>query len=194
MWLVMSRFPHRPLPVDNSASCVFTPMGHHTVYHVVGRKASVKITDDATNGNDLRISSIIVTTNNDMQIYKVTQSAITPDGITHDSNTTNNVTSVGITYGTGFIANSSDEKIYPNPNTSTKNASVYRAMGYWWETNSQTWPNVTIGSENIIPRTVRISFSTLRSVARSSRSICAISNRPTIYVLRMARCREIHGP
>jgi len=140
------------ITVDNSASCVFTPLATATSTTWWGGKTSVKITDDATNGNDLRISSIIVTTNNDMQIYKVTQDSIIPDGITHDSDTSN-ITSVGITYGTGFIANSADKMIYPNPNSSTKNASVYRAMGYWWETNSQTRPNVTIGSENIIPRT-----------------------------------------
>lgn len=141
------------ITVDNSASCVFTPIATTTSTSWWGGKASVKITDDATNGNDLRISSIVVTTNNDMQIYKVSQSVTNPSGITHTNNSTNNSTSVGITYGTGFGNNSSDIDVYPNVVPTTKNAAVYNAMGYWWETNSQTWPNVTIGSENIIPRT-----------------------------------------
>lgn len=141
------------ITVDNSASCVFTPLATSTSTTWWGGRTSVTITDDATNGNDLRISSIIVTTNNDMQIYKVSQSVTNPSGITHTNNSTDNSTSVGITYGTGFDNNSSDIDVYPNVVSTTKNAAVYNAMGYWWETNSQTWPNVTIGSENIIPRT-----------------------------------------
>lgn len=141
------------ITVDNSASCVFTPLATTTSTTWWGGKTQVVITDDATNGNDLRISSIVVVTNNDMQIYKVTQSATNLSGITHANNTTDNTTTVGISYGPDFINNSADEQIYPNVNSTTRNAAIYRAMGYWWETNSQVWPNVTIGSENIVPRT-----------------------------------------
>lgn len=140
------------ITVDNSASCVFTPLATTTSTTWWGGRTSVTITDDASNGNDLRISSIVVTTNNDMQIYKVFQSATNPSGITHTNKSTDNPTSVDITYGTGFGDNSADDQIVPTVNPKTTNAAVYNAMGYVWKSNSRTWPNVNIGSENIIPR------------------------------------------
>ncbi|MBM6993465.1 MAG: hypothetical protein I3J02_09420 [Prevotella sp.] len=140
------------ITVDSSATCVFKPQATSSTTTWWGAKTSVVITDDATNGNDLRIASIVVTTNNDMQIYKVLQQNTVPDGITHAANSTNNATSVGITYGTGFGKDSIDSKVQPI-NTNTANAGVFNAMGYIWQTNSQTAPNVTMGSQNIMPRT-----------------------------------------
>lgn len=134
------------LTVNNAESVEFKPQATATTTTWWGASKSVVITNDVANGGDLRIASIVVTTNSDMQIYKVEQAAANPSSAIHAAKTVQNPTSVGITYGTSYANNSTDKLTDPS-------ARKMKAMGYEWQTTSQADPNVTIGSGNIIPRT-----------------------------------------
>jgi hypothetical protein len=176
------------LVVDNPSSCIFYKGNRTKSSTWWGAKQTVTFTNgSASSGSnlDLRISSIVVTTNSDMQLYKVTQQAIDPSGITHAANTTDNSTAVGITYGTGFLYNSKDDKVEPL-NTTTYNAEVYKAMGYIWETNSQTMPNVSIGTQNIIPRTGAYYILEPTQSGEITVYMCHFS-KTTIYVLESGK-------